>query len=300
MNIINKAIVSILPVFPKKIVRIFANKYIAGDKIEDAVKKVKELNSKGIMATMDVLGEAIKNRDEAIKSKQESLEVLDVIEKHNLNSNLSVKLTMIGLNLDYDFCLSLITEIVEYANTKNNFVRIDMEDSSVTESTIKIFETLWKKYDNVGIVLQAYMRRSEQDILRLNAIGANFRICKGIYIEQEEIAFKKKQEVRDNFLKIIKLALEKKSYTGIATHDDYLVEGSKKIIKELGLKKEEFEFQMLLGVTENLRDKILNDGYRIRVYVPFGERWYQYSMRRFKENPNVVGAVMKSIFRINN
>jgi len=300
MNIINKAIVSILPVFPKKIVRIFANKYIAGDKIEDAVKKVKELNSKGIMATMDVLGEAIKNRDEAIKSKQESLEVLDVIEKHNLNSNLSVKLTMIGLNLDYDFCLSLITEIVEYANTKNNFVRIDMEDSSVTESTIKIFETLRKKYDNVGIVLQAYMRRSEQDILRLNAIGANFRICKGIYIEQEEIAFKKKQEVRDNFLKIIKLALEKKSYTGIATHDDYLVEGSKKIIKEFGLKKEEFEFQMLLGVTENLRDKILNDGYRIRVYVPFGERWYQYSMRRFKENPNVVGAVMKSIFRINN
>jgi proline dehydrogenase len=260
---------------------------------------VKELNSKGIMATMDVLGEAIKNRDEAIKSKQESLEVLDVIEKHKLNSNLSVKLTMIGLNLDYDFCLNLITEIVEYAKAKNNFVRIDMEDSSVTESTVRIFETLRKKYDNVGIVLQAYMRRSEQDILRLNAIGANFRICKGIYIEPEEIAFKKKQEVRDNFLKITKLALEKKSYTGIATHDEYLVEGSKKIIKELGLKKEEFEFQMLLGVTENLRDKILNDGYMIRVYVPFGERWYQYSMRRFKENPNVVGAVMKSIFRIN-
>jgi proline dehydrogenase len=299
MNIINKAIVSILPVFPKKLIRIFANKYIAGDNINDAIKKVKELNSKGIMATMDVLGEAIKNRDEAIKSKQESLEVLDVIEKHKLNSNLSVKLTMIGLNLDYDFCLNLITEIVEYAKAKNNFVRIDMEDSSVTESTVRIFETLRKKYDNVGIVLQAYMRRSEQDILRLNAIGANFRICKGIYIEPEEIAFKKKQEVRDNFLKITKLALEKKSYTGIATHDEYLVEGSKKIIKELGLKKEEFEFQMLLGVTENLRDKILNDGYMIRVYVPFGERWYQYSMRRFKENPNVVGAVMKSIFRIN-
>jgi proline dehydrogenase len=300
MNIINKAIVSILPVFPKKLIRIFANKYIAGDNINDAIKKVKELNSKGIMATMDVLGEAIKNRDEAIKSKQESLEVLDVIEKHKLNSNLSVKLTMIGLNLDYDFCLNLISEIVEYAKAKNNFVRIDMEDSSVTESTVRIFETLRKKYDNVGIVLQAYMRRSEQDILRLNAIGANFRICKGIYIEPEEIAFKKKQEVRDNFLKITKLALGKKSYTGIATHDEYLVEGSKKIIKELGLKKEEFEFQMLLGVTENLRDKILNDDYRIRVYVPFGERWYQYSMRRFQENPNVVGAVMKSLFRINN
>ncbi len=300
MNIFNKAVVSILPVFPKKIVRIFANRYIAGDNINDAVKKVKELNSKGIMATMDVLGEAIKNKEEAIQSKQESIEVLDVIEKHKLNSNLSVKLTMIGLNLDYNFCLGLITEIVEYAKNKNNFVRIDMEDSSVTESTVKIFETLRKKYDNVGIVLQSYMKRSEQDILRLYKIGATFRICKGIYIEPEEIAFKKRQEVRDNFLKITKLALEKKSYVGIATHDEYLVEGSKKIVSELGLKKDEYEFQMLLGVTENLRDKILSEGYRMRVYVPFGERWYQYSMRRFKENPNVVGAVMKSLLRINN
>jgi proline dehydrogenase len=300
MNIFNKAVVSILPVFPKKIVRIFANRYIAGDNINDAVKKVKELNSKGIMATMDVLGEAIKNKEEAIQSKQESIEVLDVIEKHKLNSNLSVKLTMIGLNLDYDFCLGLITEIVEYAKNKNNFVRIDMEDSSVTESTVRIFETLRKEYDNVGIVLQSYMRRSEDDILRLYKIGTTFRICKGIYIEPEEIAFKKKQEVRDNFLKITKLALEKKAYVGIATHDEYLVDGAKKIISELGLKNDEYEFQMLLGVTENLRDKILSEGYRMRVYVPFGERWYQYSMRRFKENPNVVGAVMKSLFRINN
>jgi proline dehydrogenase len=300
MNIFNKAVVSVLPIFPKKLIRVFANKYIAGDNIDAGVKKVKELNGLSILTTMDVLGEAIKNKDEAVISKNESIEVLDTIEKYKLNSNLSVKLTMIGLNLDYDFCLSLIAEIVEHAKSKNNFVRIDMEDSSVTESTVKIFETLKKKYDNVGIVLQAYMRRSEADILRLAEIGANFRICKGIYIEPENIAFKKRQEVRDNFLKLIRLALEKKSYVGIATHDNYVIEGSKEIISELGLKKDEYEFQMLLGVTENLREKILKDGYKMRVYVPFGERWYQYSIRRFKENPNMVGSVMKSLFRINN
>jgi len=298
MNIINKAVVSILPIFPKKLIRIFANKYIAGDNINEAVQKVKELNSKGIMATMDVLGESIKNKEEAIKSKDESIEVLDTIVKHNLNSNLSVKLTMIGLNLDFDFCLNLTTEIVEYAKSKNIFVRIDMEDSSVTESTIKIFETLRKKYDNVGIVLQSYMRRGEKDIKRLSEIGANFRICKGIYIEPEEIAFKKKQEVRDNFLRMLKLAFEKKSYVGIATHDKYLTDSAKKMISELGLGNDKYEFQMLLGVTEKLRDQILGEGYRMRIYVPFGERWYQYSMRRFKENPNVVGAVIKSMLGI--
>lgn len=298
MNIINKAVVSILPIFPKKLIRIFANKYIAGDNINEAVQKVKELNSKGIMATMDVLGESIKNKEEAIKSKDESIEVLDTIVKHNLNSNLSVKLTMIGLNLDFDFCLNLTTEIVEYAKSKNIFVRIDMEDSSVTESTIKIFETLRKKYDNVGIVLQSYMRRGEKDIKRLTEIGANFRICKGIYIEPEEIAFKKKQEVRDNFLRMLKLAFEKKSYVGIATHDKYLTDSAKKMISELGLGNDKYEFQMLLGVTEKLRDQILGEGYRMRIYVPFGERWYQYSMRRFKENPNVVGAVIKSMLGI--
>jgi len=298
MNIINKAVVSILPIFPKKLIRIFANKYIAGDNINEAVQKVKELNSKGIMTTMDVLGESIKNKEEAIKSKDESIEVLDTIVKHNLNSNLSVKLTMIGLNLDFDFCLNLTTEIVEYAKSKNIFVRIDMEDSSVTESTIKIFETLRKKYDNVGIVLQSYMRRGEKDIKRLSEIGANFRICKGIYIEPEEIAFKKKQEVRDNFLRMLKLAFEKKSYVGIATHDKYLTDSAKKMISELGLGNDKYEFQMLLGVTEKLRDQILGEGYRMRIYVPFGERWYQYSMRRFKENPNVVGAVIKSMLGI--
>ncbi len=296
MNPFNKAIVGILPLFPKKLVRVFANRYIAGDKLSEAVEAVKNLNIKNIVATMDVLGESIKDKNEAVISKNESIEVLDEINNTGINSNLSVKLTMLGLNIDFDLCLSLVTEIIERAKSYNNFVRIDMEDSSVTEATVKIFEEVRKKFDNVGLVLQAYMRRSEKDILRLTEIKTNFRLCKGIYVEPESVAYKGKQEVRDNFLKLLRLMLERKAYVGIATHDDFLIDGAKKIISEFGLKKEEYEFQMLLGVREKTRDKIVSEGNKMRIYVPFGERWYQYSIRRFKENPNVAGQVLKSLF----
>lgn len=296
MNLFNKAVVGILPIFPKKIIRIFANRYIAGDNIDEGVKKVQELNSKNILATMDVLGESISDKDEAIQSKNESIEVLEYIEKNKLNSNLSIKLTMLGLNIDYNLCLSLVTEILEKAKQYNNFVRIDMEDSTVTDLTIKIFEESRKKFDNVGLVLQSYMRRTKADVMKLTEIKTNFRLCKGIYIEPEEIAFKKKQEVRNNFMDVLKTMFERNAYVGIATHDKYLVEESLKLIKEFNLNKDQYEFQMLLGVTEKLRDKLVADGHRMRIYVPFGKRWYQYSMRRFKENPNVVGAVINSFF----
>lgn len=296
MNPLNKVIVGVLPLFPKKMVRFFANRYIAGDKLPDGINKVKELNSKKIIATMDVLGESIKDKAEAVLSKNESIEVLEEISKTGVNSNLSIKLTMLGLSIDFDLCLGLVTEILECAKEKNNFVRIDMEDSPVTNATIKIYEEVRKKFDNVGLVLQAYMRRSEKDILRLTEGKANFRLCKGIYIEPESVAYKEKQEIRDNYLKLLRLMFERKAYVGIATHDDYLIDGAKKIIADLGLPKDKYEFQMLLGVRENLRDKIVSEGEKMRVYVPFGERWYQYSIRRFKENPNVAGQVLKSIF----
>ncbi|MEO6696157.1 MAG: proline dehydrogenase family protein, partial [Ignavibacteria bacterium] len=180
----------------------------------------------------------------------------------------------------------------------NCFVRIDMEDSSVTDLTIRIFEEAKKDFENLGIVIQAYLRRSEKDILRLTNIGANFRICKGIYIEPEQIAFKDADEIRANYLKILRIALEKKSYCGIATHDEYLIIESVKMIKEMKLKNTDYEFQMLLGVRENLRDGAVEKGHRMRVYVPFGERWYEYSIRRFKENPNIAGQVLKSIFSV--
>ena len=296
MNPINTILVKTLPLFPKKLERVFANKYIAGDSIEDAVKTTQMLNSKNIMATIDVLGESIKDRDEARRSKDESLEVLDTIVKHNLNGNLSVKLTMLALAMDYDLCKSLFTEILDSAKSKNIFVRIDMEDSSVTDITIKMYKEMRAKYDNVGLVLQSYMRRTEKDVLELTEEKSNFRLCKGIYIEPEAIAFKGKQEIRDNFLKVLRIMLERNAYVGIATHDDFLTKGAEDIIKEMKLEKDKFEFQVLLGVRERLRDELVAKGYRMRSYVPFGKRWYQYSIRRFQENPNVAGQVLKALF----
>ena len=296
MNPINTILVKTIPLFPKKMVRLFASKYIAGDSIGDAVTKVKELNSKNIMATVDVLGESIKDKEEARKSKDESLEVLDTIVKHNLNGNLSVKLTMLALAMDYDLCKSLFTEILESAKSKNIFVRIDMEDSSVTDITIKMYKDMRAKYDNVGLVLQAYLRRTEQDVIHLTEEKANFRLCKGIYIEPESVAFKGKQEIRDNFLKVLRIMLERNAYVGIATHDDFLTKGAEEIIRELKLDNTKYEFQVLLGVREWLRDELVKKGHRMRVYVPFGVRWYQYSIRRFQENPNVAGQVLKALF----
>jgi len=298
MRLINKILVPTIQILPKGVVKIFANKYIAGDKLSDAVETVKRLNEKKLVATLDVLGEFIADKNEALKSKDENIRVLEAIHKNKLDCNLSIKLTMLGLQIDYDFCLSLVKEIIRKAKSISCFVRIDMEDSSVTDLTIKILEDVRKSFDNVGIVIQAYLRRSENDILRLTEIGANFRICKGIYIEPEEIAFKDADEIRRNYLKILRLALERKSYCGIATHDEYLIREAVKMVKEMKLKNNEYEFQMLLGVRENLRDGAVEKGHRMRVYVPFGERWYEYSIRRFKENPNIAGQVLKSIFSV--
>jgi proline dehydrogenase len=296
MNPLNLALVKTVQLMPRKLVRVFANKYIAGDNINDAVRVVKELNSKKVVATIDVLGESIKDKEEAKVSKNESLEVLDTIVKNNLDGNLSVKLTMIGLNLDYDYCKSLLREILEDAKSKNIFVRIDMEDSSVTDVTIKMYDEMRKEFDNVGLVVQAYLRRTEKDVLKLTEEKANFRICKGIYVEPEAIAFKGRQEIRDNFMKVLRIMLERGAYTGIATHDDYLTAESEKLIKELKLTNDKFEFQMLLGVREWLRNELVDKGYKLRVYVPFGSRWYQYSIRRFQENPNFAGTVVKALF----
>ncbi|MCI0449774.1 MAG: proline dehydrogenase family protein [Chlorobi bacterium] len=296
MNIFNKILVGTLLLVPKPVVRKFANRYIAGDKLEDAVEVSKKLNDKGIMGTIDVLGEDVFSEDDASRAKLSCLSVLEAIDKHKLNANQSVKLTSLGLKIDLDFCLNNLTEILTAAKSYNIFVRIDMEDSSCTDDTIKLFEQSHEKFNNCGIVLQSYLRRSFADTEKLIKIGANFRLCKGIYIEPEEIAFKDKQEIRNSFLRILKLMLENNAYVGIATHDDYLIDGSYRLISELKKSSDQYEFQMLLGVRESLRDKILKDGHRMRVYIPFGTHWYQYSIRRFKENPQMAGYVMKSIF----
>ncbi len=299
MRILNKLMIPAIQAMPRSVVRMFAGRYIAGDKLMDAVSTVKGLNANGLMATLDVLGESISERKEAQKCKDENIIAIDAIDRHKLDCNMSIKLTMLGLNIDFDFCLEMTEEILAKAKQVNRFVRIDMEDSSVTESTIRIFEECRKKFDNVGIVIQSYLKRSNDDIIRLTQQKANFRICKGIYIEPETIAYKDPVEIRKNFVKILRTAFERKAYCGIATHDEWIIDESKKLIKELGLKREDYEFQMLLGVRERLRENLLKEGNRLRVYVPFGDRWYEYSIRRFKENPNMAGQVLKSILSRN-
>lgn len=283
---------------PRSIVWIFSKKYIAGENLEDAVNFVKVLNGKGIYATIDVLGEAIKNKDEALEDKEKCLEVLEAIRNHNLLSNLSIKPTQMGLGIDEDFAYQQILEIVKKSKEINNFIRIDMEDSPYTDATFRLFKKLRKQYDNVGVVIQSYLKRSYNDVVELNKLDTDYRLCKGIYIEPAEIAYKDKQKIRDNFVKILEEMLRGADYTGIATHDEYLINEAYRLIKENNIPKEKFEFQMLLGVREDLRDKINSDGYKIRIYIPFGKDWYKYSIRRLQENPQIVGHIVKNLFGI--
>lgn len=295
MNILNQSIVAFVKILPKSVVHIFAKKYIAGKTLDDAVKVVKDLNAKGIMATMDVLGESIQNKDEALVAKKECIDTLQAIYDHKLDANLSIKPTQLGLALDPDFCYNQLDEIITKAKELNNFVRIDMEDSSVTQVTIDVFNKLREKHDNTGIVVQAYLKRTLDDVKELDKNGTNYRLCKGIYVEPAEIAYKERRKVQDNYLAILEQMINDGNYVGIATHDDFLVDGSYKIIKDKNLDKNKYEFQMLYGVKENLRDKINADGHRIRVYVPYGEHWYAYSVRRLQENPQLAFYITKSV-----
>ncbi len=296
MNILKKGIVKMVSVMPESVVFIFAQKYIAGKKLEDALRVTKELNAKGIYTTLDVLGEGIKNEEEAIAAQKQILSIFDVIEEQKLLSNVSIKPTQMGLMIDKELAFELISEIAEKAASYNNFVRMDMEDSSTTDATIEIYKRLHEKYDNIGIVIQAYLRRSYDDVAALNPLGTNYRLCKGIYIEPEEIAYQDREEIRQNFLKILEKMFDDGNYVGIATHDEYLINKAYEMIKEKNIPKDKFEFQMLYGVTEHLRDKINADGYKIRIYVPFGEQWYAYSVRRLQENPHIAWYITKSLF----
>ena len=300
MSLLNRLVVSSLPLVPKSIVRYFANRYIAGESLADAVRCVRQINVDGACATLDVLGEDIFTKEEAAESRKKSVDVLHAINREKLDSNLSIKLTSLGLKLDKRFCIENVREIMKVAAQYNIFVRIDMEDSTCTTDTIDVFRTLHKEFPDTGIVLQSYLFRSEQDVTSLTNGGMkNFRLCKGIYKEKPELAFQGRKEVQDNYLKLLRQMFGTKSYVGIATHDSVLVDGAIAIINEMGLTKSDYEFQMLLGVRPELRNKLVKDGYKVRLYVPFGESWYAYSLRRFKENPEIAGYVAKAVFMRN-
>ena len=299
MSFFNKIIVAMVQLMPKAVIGLFSKRYIAGETLEKAVEMVKYLNKKGIFATIDVLGESIKNKQEACEAKNKALEVLDTIDKFKLNANLSIKPTQMGLSIDEELAYNHVSELVEKARQINNFVRVDMEDSPYTDLTFNLYRRLRENYDNVGVVIQSYLKRTFDDVVVMNKLDTNFRICKGIYIEPPSIAYKDKQVIRNNYLKVLETIFKAGNYVAIATHDEYLIDAAYNMIKDLKIPKEKFEFQMLLGVREDLRDKINADGYKIRIYVPFGRDWYPYSIRRLKENPQIAGYIFKSIFSVN-
>jgi proline dehydrogenase len=257
---------------------------------------VKDLNAKGIYATLDVLGESVTNEEEALRAYNNAMKVFDAIVQHNLKANLSIKPTQLGLSFDEEFASEQIRKLVQRANEIDNFVRIDMEDSPYTDATINIYKKVFEEYSNVGIVLQSYLKRSYNDTVILNKLGTTYRLCKGIYVEPASLAYKDRQMIRDNFVKMLECMFKNGNYVGIATHDEYLIDSAYRLIKELNIPNNKFEFQMLLGVREDLRDKINNDGYKIRIYVPFGEDWYAYSIRRLQENPQMARYIVNNIF----
>ncbi len=298
MYIFNKLIIWFMPLVPKFIVRMVSKPYVAGPKLEDGIRVVKDLNSRGMCATMDVLGESATKLEECQEAIDDYFKVLDAIVADKLDANISVKLTQLGLCLDKEACYQNIRKIVAKADSLNIFVRIDMEDSPVTSDTIDVFLRINQEFKRTGIVLQAYLRRSIDDVVRLSAIKTNYRLCKGIYVEPRKVAYKDPQTVNDNFGLLIDTAFAMGSYVGIATHDEKIVWKGLELIHKHGLKKDQYEFQMLLGVDEELRQIIVDAGHKLRVYVPFGKRWYAYCLRRLKENPKMALYIINAMFGI--
>ncbi len=298
----NKFIAAILPYFPKKFIWLFSRSYISGEKIEDAMRVSKELNSKKIRVTIDILGEFIKTLDEAEENKKEYLALIDTTYQNKIDGNFSLKPTSFGLLIDKEVCYGHIREIIQKVAGYNGFIRIDMEDSPCTDDEIELFRRLKSEFPgNTGLVLQAYLKRTYSDIenmLDLNSDKAplSFRLCKGIYVEPASIAFKDHDEINKHYLKDLELIFRNKVHVGIATHDKELIDGAYRLIEKYNVPKNMYEFQMLYGVTPGLRDSIVNEGHDMRVYVPFGKQWFGYSTRRLKENPKMASHIIKAIF----
>ncbi len=298
----NKLIASILPYFPKKFIWIFSRAYISGETMADAMKASKDLNSQGIVVTLDVLGEFIKTLDEAEENKKEYLELIEETEKQGIKGNYSLKPTSFGLLIDQEACYLQMREIVAKAASYNNFCRVDMEDSPCTDMEIALYRRLHKEFPkNVGLVIQAYLKRTYGDLekmLDMNTpeIPTSYRLCKGIYVESPAIAFKKYEEINQHFLEDLEFMFKNKIFVGIATHDKPLVDGAYELIKKYNVPKNMYEFQMLYGVTPSLRKSIVDKGHSMRVYVPFGKKWFGYSTRRLKENPKMASHIIKALF----
>jgi len=293
----NYIINSIIPLIPKSFIKIFANRYIAGVKNHQALNVVESINKLNLCATLDILGEHTLNNEEAINITKEYIQLYTQIYKNNLDCNISIKPTHIGSDIDYELFIQNMNLILNKAKSYNNFLRLDMENHKLTDLTLKTYNNYINK--NLGIVLQAYLYRTKNDILSLKE-GSNIRLCKGIYNESAKIAIKDAQKINENYLELLKIAFKRNIYTGIATHDEDLINKSCKIINELNVSKDKFEFQVLYGVPmKNKINELLDKKYKVRVYIPYGKDWYKYSIRRIKENPNISKYIIKNFFKKN-
>ena len=269
-----------------------SQRYIAGPELKDARETVRELNAEGKSATIDVLGEEITNEEDAAAIVRAYQDVFADIQRCDLDSGVSVKLTALGLNLGYDVCRANLSTVVEDAAARGNFVRIDMEDSSTTDETLRLYRELRETgHDNVGVVLQAMLRRTQNDVRALADLKPSVRLCNGIYVEPPEIAYQDFDEVRASFARALEELLDTGSHVGIATHDEWLLDEGRRLVAERGLGQSDYEFQMLLGVRPRLGDELVREGHRLRIYVPFGRHWYAYSLRRLQENPKIAGYI---------
>lgn len=298
---INRYIAGILPFVPKHLIWIISRRYIAGEHIEDALRVSREINKKGMMITIDLLGENITNLSEAENYKKEYINLIKRFTSETINGNFSVKPSMFGLLLDFNVCYKNLREIVDTAKIRNSFIRIDMEDSSCTSDEILLFTMLKSEFPrHVGLVLQAYLRRTSNDIKELLELHQedfplNIRLCKGIYIENETISFKNLKVIRDHFIDDLNVLLRNGAYVGIATHDKYLIDKAYELIDQYNISPPQYEFQMLYGVTPNLGRSVLEKGHRMRIYIPYGKEWLKYSIRRLNENPRIVNHIIKAL-----
>ena len=297
MPLLDRMVVAMMPMVPKAMIRRVAARYIAGETLDDAMRVVQYLNDRGMHATVDVLGEFVSDPEEARRDVDSYLKLISAIGERKLKSGVSVKLTAVGLSISPDIARENLCTMIEAAAKHDVFVRIDMEDSPYTSSTLAMFEE-FRSYPRLGIVVQAYLKRTADDVKRMMDKGqTNFRLCKGIYVEHESIAIKDRKAIQDNYLSLLDLMFSGGALVGIATHDRYLIEQSEQMIKARGMDRARYEYQMLLGVLPELRDEVVAHGHRMRVYVPFGDAWYGYSTRRIKENPAIAGYVVKSLLR---
>ncbi|MGI9202913.1 MAG: proline dehydrogenase family protein [Woeseiaceae bacterium] len=298
VNLLHRLLIAPIPYLPKSLVWPLSKRYIAGTDLASAYNVVGTLNRLGCSATVDVLGEDSTSKDEVEQARDLYLAAIAGIDSNSLDCNVSVKLSDFGLRVDQEYCYAATRELVIRARERHNFVRIDMEDSSVTEVTLDIYQKLRNEFDNVGTVIQSCMRRSPADVQKLLDTGpTHVRLCKGIYLEPEEIAFTSPEDIRVAFRELLEQLLAGGVVkVGIATHDPQLVEYAKGLIERLQIDRSRYEFQMLLGVAENMRAQLVGDGHPLRVYVPFGERWFAYSVRRLRENPQIAGHIVRNLF----